>query len=518
MSGQGTRYQKAGYTDPKPLIAVNGIPMIERLLEKFPLSWACTFVLAENHKDSGLVELLKKLRPTSQILFVTVHQQGPAFPLEQSLSYLPEDAGLLVSYCDYGLCWDPWHFQDFVSYTDCEACLISYRGFHAHYLSPVPYAYSRLTGELVAEVREKGSFTADREAEFASCGAYYFKNKKVLAKALSFQKQQDLKVNGEYYTSLTVEALLQSQQQAQVRIYEIPYFFQWGTPEDLKDFEYWETVFKNKNRHEQNSLKTEQILLPMAGLGSRFKALTSTSKPFIKISGVPMYEKALSCLPKADRVGIVSLEDLKPQVNEDYHFLGLKDTPAGQALTVYEGLKLLDLKKPVIVSACDHGLVINPDLWTQFLSEKWDAAVFAIKGFPGTRRSPQSYSFVETTQASENKNFPDVKKIHLKKAISNTPQKDFLLVGTFWFKSAQILLDGIEELKKENTLVNNELYLDGIFDQLAKKQLKSVVFPLDGYFNWGDPDSLKESLYWEEVFSGHTLSSRGRFPGVDFKN
>ena len=42
------------------------------------------------------------------------------------------------------------------------------------------------------------------------------------------------------------------------------------------------------------------------------------------------------------------------------------------------------------------------------------------------------------------------------------------------------------------------------------------VFPLDGYMNWGDPNSLKESLYWKEVFMGHQLQPRGAYPGVEF--
>lgn len=517
MSGQGTRYQKAGYKEPKPLIQVNGVSIIERLLEKIPTEWNCTFVLAENHKETQLEPLLKKLRPNGKILYVPKHNQGPSFPLQQSIPHLPENESILVSYCDYGLIWDPWHFQEFISYTDCDACLVSYKGFHAHYLSPVPYAYSKLEDELVTKVKEKGSFTDNRENEYASCGAYYFKNKETLKNALEFQIKNDIKVNGEFYTSLTVEAVLQNNPKAHVRVYEIPYFFQWGTPEDLKDFEYWEKTFTQKNKFENASITTEQILIPMAGLGSRFKDLTKKRKPFIKLSGIPMYEKAINCLPKSPTVSVVTLNELKSFVNTTFRFKGLSETPAGQALSVEEGLSLLNLDQPVIVSACDHGLVINPEIWEKFSTSKVDAAVFCIKGFPGTRRSPKSYSFVETKKTENNESvFPEVQKIHLKKSISENPLEDFLLVGTFWFKTGHLLKQGIEQLKKSKKLINNELYLDGIFDQFQENQLKSVVFPLDGYFNWGDPESLKESLYWEEIFCGHTLTGRSQFPGVEF--
>ena len=60
MSGQGNRYRQAGYQEPKPLIPVNGVPMISRLLENFPQSWPSVFVMAENHKNTELPPLLAK--------------------------------------------------------------------------------------------------------------------------------------------------------------------------------------------------------------------------------------------------------------------------------------------------------------------------------------------------------------------------------------------------------------------------------------------------------------------------
>jgi NDP-sugar pyrophosphorylase family protein len=514
MSGQGTRYQKAGYTDPKPLIPVNGTPMVQRLLERFPIEWSCTFVLAENHKESQLPVLLKKLRPHSQILYVPVHAVGPSYPLQYSIPFLPVDETILVSYCDYGLIWDPIQFQQFISYTDCDACLVSYKGFHAHYLSDVPYAYSRMEGELVKQVKEKGSFTSQRENEYASCGAYFFKNKQTLSEALDYQVKNDLKVNGEFYTSLTVEALLQKNPNAHVRVFEIPYFFQWGTPDDLKDFEYWEKSYVQKNKFEHAVKTTEQVYIPMAGLGSRFKPLTSKKKPFIELNGTKMYEKAIQSLPKAINTALVSLNEVANEIPKNYKFKSLAETPAGQALTVEAGLDLLNPTQSVLVSACDHGVVIDPVKWKQFQESDCDAAVFCIRGFPGTRRSPKSYSYVASKDIGGQ--FPAVVRIGTKEMLSPTPQNDYLLVGTFWFKNSVILKQGIDELKASAQRVNNELYLDGIFDVLLKKNYKCVVFPLDGYFNWGDPESLKESLYWEEVFSGHTLDQRSPFPNVKF--
>lgn len=517
MSGQGTRYKAVGYTEPKPLIPVSGIPMIERLLSNFPEEWVYHFVVADNHKDSGLIELLKKIRPHSQVHIIGPHKQGPSYAMTPFLSEIPEQAPILVSYCDYGMVWDGASFERFVRSSDCDACLVSYRGFHAHYLSQVNYAFSRMEGERVVEVREKGNFTDNRENEFASGGAYYFKSRKMLQEAIDYQMAHDLQVNGEFYTSLTVEALLRMNKNAHVRIFEVPGFFQWGTPNDLQDFEYWEKTYSGKNRTAGLRGVTAQLLMPMAGFGSRFKTVSNKPKPLIELEKTPMFLKAVASLPEAKKNVYVTREDIVAELTrkqkENGSFVSLNYVPEGQALTTELGLPALDLEQEVLVSACDHGVVLDLSKWKRF-SEKpqCDAAIFTVRGFPGTRRSPLSYSYVDVSQ--EKTEFPEVKSVFVKKTLSEKPGQDHLLVGTFWFKKASLLKKYIDELKTENSRVNGELYLDAIFNTMKKAGLNIRVFELDGYMNWGDPDSLKEALYWQEIFMGHSLSIRNPFPGV----
>ncbi|MCX7979199.1 MAG: hypothetical protein N2578_09375, partial [Bdellovibrionaceae bacterium] len=61
---------------------------------------------------------------------------------------------------------------------------------------------------------------------------------------------------------------------------------------------------------------------------------------------------------------------------------------------------------------------------------------------------------------------------------------------------------------------SRELYLDAVFDLMLEAGLDVRAFELDGYINWGDPDSLAEALYWQEVFIGPRVGKRVRYPGV----
>lgn len=514
MSGQGVRFQQAGYQLPKPLISISGRPMISRVLESFPNKWPTHFVIADNHLPSDLPGTLKQLRPEAELHSIPVHREGPIKAIEKGLEGIPDHEAVFVSYCDYGMEWDHREFEDFVHETNCDAVIISYRGFHPHYLGKTQYAYSKVINGRVKEVKEKGSFTAKREEEFASSGGYYFKSAKLLKEALKYQREKRLVCNDEYYTSLSVQALIESRPESDVRVFEISKFFQWGTPEDIQDFEYWEKTFKNFERFQTLHLENvAQILMPMAGKGSRFNKYLEAPKPFIRFNQIPMYLHALNSLPRAATTVLVGLKSFKEYFNT-YSYTGaqlelLEQTPEGQALTTLAGASYLDPLSSVLVSSCDHSIVLDPGKWKTFLQSPLpDAVIFTIKNFPGVRSAPMAYAYVKTDNSGI------VQLVSVKQPLSENPLKDDLLVGTFWFKEAQLLSTWIKKLQDRDVRVNGELYLDSVFQMMLEQGLKVKIIPLDGYINWGDPASLSAALYWQEVFTDKKISDRPVFSGL----
>ncbi len=483
--------------------------MVERLLSVFPAAWATHFIVARNHVETGLVRHLKTLRPDGRCTVIDAHKQGPGFALLSMLDTLEPQAPVLVTYCDYGMQWDPFDFERFVLATGCDAAVIAYRGFHPHYLYPEKYAYCRMQGDRVVEVKEKGSFTENRENEFASSGGYYFKSASLLKEALNYQLNEGLLHNGESYTSLTVEALLRmTQQTADVRVYEIQRFFQWGTPRDVRVFEHWERAFAAKRDCRPHELSVDQFLMPMAGFGSRFKEISDLPKPLIPVNGSAMFQAAAQSLPRYRRGRYVYLEKfatdfgplLDPKIDRP---VLLQSTPPGQALTTLAGLADLDPGEEVLISSCDHGVVLPNERWSEFRefasTHPVDAAIFTVKGYPGADRKPTSYAYVGTEGGPSL--FETVSTVSVKTPINTPPSLSHLLVGTFWFRSVEILKKGIQELEQGSHRVNGELYLDSVFSILKAQGFRTVVVPLEGYLCWGDPDSLKETEYWRTVFA-----------------
>lgn len=247
MGGQGFRFKEAGYTEPKPFVKVIHKTMIENVLQMFPCEWPVVFVLNSTDYTSKHVEFLKKLRPqSSQLAWVDANTGGPWQTVMNGLELIKDQQPVFVTYCDYSHEWNAKEFLNFVKCNQADAAFVSYKGFHPHYLGPNMYCYTQTDGEKVLDIKEKESFSTNRESDYASTGGYFFKSKKLLLQALLEQKNQNLSWNGEYFTSLAIKALMNVRADLKVLNYEIFKFYQWGTPQDLKAFQYWNDVQFNK--------------------------------------------------------------------------------------------------------------------------------------------------------------------------------------------------------------------------------------------------------------------------------
>jgi NDP-sugar pyrophosphorylase family protein len=459
-------------------------------------------VLAENHRQTNLEKTLKKLRPQSEVFYVPAHSEGPGRALLSIKDKLNTDQSVIVSYCDFGMKWDANDFLRFVEQTESDCCLVSYSGYHAHYVTETPYAYSRVENNRVIEIKEKGWFQ-DREKEYASNGIYYFKTGKLLLKALDLQFSEKNFINGESYTSLTVQSLMKANPETFVTVYEIPAFYQWGTPEDLSDYCYWEKTFENYFK-KRPKIQMAHILVPMAGMGKRFRQTTDVPKPFLKIDGSPIYQRAVNCFD--GKKLFVALEEHRKYLGGE-ESLFIEKTPEGQSLTTLAGALKLPMDREVFVTACDHEIVIDENVFEKAKTEA-DAVIFTVTGYPGSRRNSESYAYVNAEKNGQ------VVSVSCKKTISDSPTADPLLVGSFWFKSNQILQKGIELQTAKNLRANGELYLDLVFNCLIEAGKTVKICPLKSYINWGDPQAMSEALYWYEVFGGRSLTKRNRFSGV----
>ena len=97
MAGEGSRFIKEGYTFPKPLIDVNGKPMIQNVVENLDFDCEYIFLVRKKHLEEyeGLLGTLKQVT-NERFRYITVAglTEGAACTALFAKEYIDNDEDL----------------------------------------------------------------------------------------------------------------------------------------------------------------------------------------------------------------------------------------------------------------------------------------------------------------------------------------------------------------------------------------------------------------------------------------
>ena len=509
MSGFGERFRNKGYKIPKPLILIDDKPIIAHVIEMFPSETDFTFICNEDHllnEDYNMQSIILTHCPTANIVSIKPHKLGPAHAVLQIIDKLFLNKPVVINYCDFCCYWNWEDFKKFVQVKKCDGAIPAYKGFHPHSLGTTNYAYIKETKKKVIDIQEKKPFTSNKMNEFASSGTYYFSTAKKLKEALKFQIKNKYKIKGEYYLSLSYKKLLKEKDL--VLVYPIQHFMQWGTPEDVIEYNYWSSAFKKlcKKVNKQNQ-KTGTILIPMAGFGQRFvEEGYKTIKPLINVSGLPMVVKSINDLPPSKNHILVIRDDMNGVRNElmkynnvisNLRIQSIKNKTKGQAETALLGIvdkktELIKNLNPLTIGACDNGVIYNQKKLNDIIQKKnIDIIVWGIRGYPNSLRYPEMYGWIE-----DNDNI--IKRVSVKKPIVG--ENNAIIIGTFTFKDKNQFIKIAKKLFDRSGSVNGEYYIDSCINDAIKLGLRCFLFEIDSYLCWGTPNDLRTFNYWQSCF------------------
>src|ERR1700733_6903267 len=100
MSGSGARFIRAGYDVPKPLIEVEGKPIIAHVVDMFPGETDFLFICNNEHLADAkwhMAEIIKFNCPTAKIIGITPHKAGPVHAVLQVAAEIKPDVPTIVS-------------------------------------------------------------------------------------------------------------------------------------------------------------------------------------------------------------------------------------------------------------------------------------------------------------------------------------------------------------------------------------------------------------------------------------
>lgn len=121
---------------------------------------------------------------------------------------------------------------------------------------------------------------------------------------------------------------------------------------------------------------------------------------------------------------------LEEEIKRSYpkaDIMRLSQVTEGQAVTCEWALEQLDLERPLLISACDNGVLWNEEKFQDMLlDESVDAIIWSFRNHPSSNAHPEMYGWANTNTNSE------VTSVSVKKPISHNPENDHAIVGTFF--------------------------------------------------------------------------------------
>jgi choline kinase len=313
--------------------------------------------------------------------------------------------------------------------------------------------------------------------------------------------QEDINIKGEYYVSLAFNYL-----QLKTNIFEVDNVINLGAVAEYEEYKQISNYFWDKDKHDIFDHSDDlTLVIPMAGLGSRFSQEYNVPKPLIDIDNKPMFVRAVNSIPWVRNKIFVVLKDhvnrfyIHDEIIKHYYdakILILDKLSDGQAKTCELAIKGLDLEKPILVSACDFSISYNVEEYEKLVEDKDnDVIAFSFKNIQSARINPNNYAWMDVDENNY------LKQLYCKKFPFNNPSKHHVFIGTVYFRKAKYFMDAFNYNYENNVKTNSEFYLDDMLNTYINQGQKVKVFQVKHYNCWGSPTDLKTYRYWADYFN-----------------
>ncbi len=223
MAGAGSRFQQAGYTFPKPLIDVEGKPMIQVVVDNLNIDATFIYVVQKEHRAKyNLDTLLNLITPNCKIVEVDGITEGAACTTLLAKEFINNDQPLVMANSDQFVEWDSNEFMYKMIEQKVDGGILTFKATHPKWSFAKVDEYGYVT-----EVAEKNPIS-----DIATVGVYYWANGSDYVKYAEQMIAKNIRTNNEFYTCPTFnEAIADGKK---IKTFNIDKMWGLGTPEDLK--------------------------------------------------------------------------------------------------------------------------------------------------------------------------------------------------------------------------------------------------------------------------------------------
>lgn len=225
MAGAGSRFEKAGYTFPKPLIEVNKKPMIQVVIENLNIDANYIFVVQHEHRIKyNLDTLLNLIAPGCKIVETQGLTEGAACTALLASEFIDNEAPLFFANSDQFVDWNSNEFMYKMNESDADGGIVVFDATHPK------WSFAEINkNNIVTRVAEKNPISTN-----ATVGFYYWKKGSDFIKYANQMIDKNIRVNNEFYVCPVFNEAIQDNKK--IISFKANTMWGLGTPEDLELF------------------------------------------------------------------------------------------------------------------------------------------------------------------------------------------------------------------------------------------------------------------------------------------
>jgi len=262
-----------------------------------------------------------------------------------------------------------------------------------------------------------------------------------------------------------------------------------------------------------------QIIIPMSGYGERFKdAGYIVPKPLIELDGKTILEHVVDMFPGEKKfIFICNRDHLENKVFRMREIIE-KICPLGKIVSisphklgpvhaVMEASDQIDLNLPTIVNYCDFSCYWNYKKFKKFTYDSnSDGVIPCYKGFHPHTLWSNYYAYILEKNGL-------IQNIQEKKPFTENPTDEFASSGTYFFKTARLMLNYFQSLIDQKRMVGGEYYVSMVYQEMIKHGKKIFIYDLQHFMQWGTPLDLYDFKYWSSIF--HQIIDEQKPPKIN---
>lgn len=231
MAGLGSRFSKAGYIDPKPLIKIHNIPMIRLVIENLKPNITHRFIFItqrEHHEKYNLETHLKEWAPGCEILILDGLTEGAACTVLAAKHFINNHDPLMIANSDQYIDVNINDYLSKLEHSDNDGLIMTMSS------SDPKWSFVDVCEQGFAKkVIEKEVISNE-----ATVGIYNFKHGYDFIDAAETMISNNERVNGEFYVAPVYNNLIKAG--LKIGIHNVGQeangMYGLGIPDDLKLF------------------------------------------------------------------------------------------------------------------------------------------------------------------------------------------------------------------------------------------------------------------------------------------